>query len=1220
MINHPELLVALTCDYLNVYVLDLEKDEASAVKLKGYALDSIKASPESFPYSKMVSEYIDVRVYPDDQPGLRNALSRETLRKTFSDGKEKIEIKYRVLIEGKIHFFSVVYTRLSPIGEPLRMVVGFRCIDSIINMERHTRHEGLWRAYEVVSDAYLCMYRVNVQTDEYKPVKTNKLVERYTASPRFSENSKGVVDSLTNETNRDAMVAFLDLKTLDKRMKGKKRIDQLFTSSPSNLRFRLTFIREDDDEKGNLLHAIYAVELIEEDKYQGAFEILSKAFANVFRVDLSTGVTMILKQEGYLSKKLNDKHATEFLYDDVLKQYIEERVLPEDRESLFERARLSTIKSRLEKESEFNGSYRAIANGKVLNFSFDCFKASKDGVAIIGLRNIDAIMQERTEQEKKEREAEEKQRKEMEEQLSIFNNLSRNFRNVYLANLDNGLAKILKLDGAYDFKLLKDLREKIFPFKGALEAWAKDRVHPDDMAALLNALEVENIKKGLEGKEEYTGTYRSYENGKLHHYQYSVTRIDEKRVICGFQMIDRYLEEHLKEEKEKRAKEEALQKERNDKADLIGALATLYTTIFDVKIPEHGYEILTSVALMDETAKKMGNFDDAEEDILKAFIAKDMHKEMRAFLDLDTLSDRLEGRNTVILEYRNPVGRWFEARFIAKKRDESGKAIEALYVARDITGEKEQELQQESALRDALMVAEHASRAKTTFLNSMSHDIRTPMNAIIGFTALAETHLDSKDLVKEYLSKIHTSSSHLLSLINEILDMSRIESGTVKLEENRVHMPDVLHDLRTMIYGQVKGKQQNLYIDTLDVTHEDVITDKLRLNQVLLNIVGNAIKYTGVGGSISIRVAELPCKKKNHTTYRFSVKDNGIGMSPEFKGRIFEAFAREKSTTISGIQGTGLGMSITKNIVDLMGGKIEVESEKGKGSEFIVTVDFKLGDAKEDNEPISELLGARALVVDDDVYTCQSVCKMLRDIKMRAEWTTSGKESLIRAKEAFDLNDEYKVYIIDYLMPDMNGIEVIRRLRALVGDEAPIIILTAYDWSDFEEEAREAGVTAFISKPIFMSELRAVLSKKENKAEEQEEETKLDCSGKRALLVEDNDLNREIATSILTDLGFEVEEAKDGIEAISIIGRSEEDRYDIIFMDIQMPRMDGYTATREIRTLKNNRKANIPIVAMTANAFEEDRQKAFESGMNAHIAKPIDARTISKTIAPFFTK
>ncbi len=1220
MINHPELLAALTRDYLNVYVLDIEKNEASVVKLEGYIMDSIKASPESFPYSKMIGEYIDSRVYSEDRAGLRNALSRDTLKKTFSDGKEKIEIKYRVQIDNKIHFFSVMFTRLSKAEEPLRMVVGFRCIDSIISMERHTRHEGLWRAYEVVSDAYLCMYRVNVQTDEYKAVKTTETVEKYTPTNKFSKNSKGVVDLLASEESRDAMISFLDLKTLDHRMKGKKRIDQLFTSSPSNLRYRLTFIREDEDKNGKLLHVIYAVELLEEDKYQGAFAILSKAFVNVFRVDLETGVAMVLKQEGYLSKKLNGKHIGEFLYDDVLREYVNERILPEDREAFFEKARLSTVISRLNKEKEFRCTYRAISNGHVLNFSFDCFRGSKEGIAIVGLRNIDGLMKERDEIEKKEKEAEEKRRKEMEEQISIFNNLSRNFRNVYLADLDNGLGKILKLDGAYDFKLLKELREKTFPFKATLETWAKERVHPDDLDYLLKALEASKIRKELEGKEEYTGTYRSYENGQLHHYQFSVTRIDERRVICGFQMIDRYLEEHLKEEKEKRAKEEALQKERNDKADLIGALATLYTTIFDVKIPEHGYEILTSVALMDETARKIGNFADAEENILKAFIAKDMHKEMRAFLDLDTLSDRLENKNTVTMEYRNPVGRWFEARFITKKRDEKGKAVEALYVARDVTSEKEQELQQESALRDALIVAEHASRAKTTFLNSMSHDIRTPMNAIIGFTALAETHLENKDLVKDYLSKIHTSSSHLLSLINEILDMSRIESGAVKLEENHVHMPDVLHDLRTMIYGQIKGKQQNLYIDTIDVTHEDVITDKLRLNQVLLNIASNAVKYTGVGGNISIAVAELPCKRKGYTTYRFSVKDNGIGMSPEFKDKVFEAFSREKSSTISGIQGTGLGMSITKNIVDLMGGKIEVSSEKGKGSEFIVTVDFKLGEAKQDYEPIQELLGARALVVDDDVCTCQSVCKMLRDIKLRADWTTSGKEAIIRAKEAYDLGDEYKAYIVDYLLPDMNGIESIRQIRALVGNEAPIIILTAYDWSEFEEEAREAGVTAFISKPIFMSELRAVLSKKENKAEEEEEETKIDCSGKRALLVEDNDLNREIAISILGDLGFEVEEAKDGIEAVNIIGKAKEDYYDIVFMDIQMPRMDGYTATREIRTLKNNRKANIPIVAMTANAFEEDRQKAFECGMNAHIAKPIDAKTISKAIAPIFAK
>ncbi len=513
---------------------------------------------------------------------------------------------------------------------------------------------------------------------------------------------------------------------------------------------------------------------------------------------------------------------------------------------------------------------------------------------------------------------------------------------------------------------------------------------------------------------------------------------------------------------------------------------------------------------------------------------------------------------------------------------------------------------------EALQTAENANKAKTDFLSNMSHDIRTPMNAIIGLTALAAAHMDQPDLVKDYLTKISTSSQHLLSLINDVLDMSRIESGVVKIEEKEVCIPDILHDLKTIIQGNIQAKQQDLYIDTQDVVHENVITDRLRLNQILLNIVSNAIKFTPVGGMVNIRVSEKPCNRKGSTTFEFRIRDNGIGMSEEFQAHVFDSFSRERSSTQSGIIGTGLGMAITRNIVDMMGGTISLTSKEDKGTEFVVSLNFKTLDKATVYGPIPELVGARALVVDDDVHTCMSVSKMLREIEMRADWSTSGKEAVIRAQEAFEENDAFKAYIIDWLMPDMNGIETVRRIRAVVGDETPIIILTAYDWADIEQEAKEAGVTAFVEKPIFMSELRRVLTKPMEIKEETSQQTEREnrYSGKKVLLVEDNELNREIATALLEEIGIIVDSVEDGTDAVERMNEVEDDRYDLIFMDIQMPKMDGYMTTREIRTLKNNKKANIPIVAMTANAFEEDKKKAFKAGMNAHVAKPIDIKTI----------
>ena len=516
-------------------------------------------------------------------------------------------------------------------------------------------------------------------------------------------------------------------------------------------------------------------------------------------------------------------------------------------------------------------------------------------------------------------------------------------------------------------------------------------------------------------------------------------------------------------------------------------------------------------------------------------------------------------------------------------------------------------------LQMALMRAESAYAAKTTFLNNMSHDIRTPMNAIIGFTSLAASHIDNREKVQEYLSKISTSSEHLLSLINDILDMSRIESGKVKINESPLHLPDLLHDIRTIVQPNIVSRQLEFLIDTVDVRDEDIIADKLRLTQVLLNILSNGIKFNKIGGTIGIRVKQLKSAPTGYGSYEFIIRDTGIGMKPEFQKHIFESFTREETSTVSGIQGTGLGMAITKNIVDMMGGTITVTSEEGKGSKFVVSLTFKLsGEAKTYEKP-EHLQGLKVLVADDDTDTCLSISGMLTEIGMRSEWTVSGKEAVIRAKHSMEIGDEFYAYIIDWLMPDMNGIETVRRIRRVIGDSKPIIILTAYDWSEIEEEAKEAGVTAFCEKPLFMSQLRDLLSNPVPR-EEVTEKKPFSCNGKRILLVEDNELNMEIAQTLLEDAGFLIDTANDGAVAVEKMKKAVPGQYDLILMDIQMPTMNGYEASKRIRALKNREVAAIPIVAMTANAFEEDREKSYEAGMNGHLSKPISAEKLIDTI------
>lgn len=503
---------------------------------------------------------------------------------------------------------------------------------------------------------------------------------------------------------------------------------------------------------------------------------------------------------------------------------------------------------------------------------------------------------------------------------------------------------------------------------------------------------------------------------------------------------------------------------------VINALGHAYASISLVNLKTEEIEILKSSGNMKPDQNGDMLFKAHQEELIRQVIAEPFQKAYWEFVDISTVAKRLEERETLSFTARTVDERWMTMIIVPQGYDKDGKLCTVLVAIRDATEEKEREIAQDRNLRNALAAAEHANRAKTVFLNNMSHDIRTPMNAVIGFTALATTHIDNKELVLDYLKKIHISGQHLLSLINDVLDMSRIENGSVRIEYTVVHLPDILHDLNTIIQESVHSKQQEFYIDTQDILHEDIITDKLRLTQVLLNISSNAVKFTPVGGTVNIRVSEKSCRRDGYTTVVFSVKDDGIG-------------------------GTGLGMAITKNIVDMLGGTIHVESEVGMGTEFTVMLECEISEMTVKEEPDPE-----------------------------------QREPLKNEKQ----------------------------------------------------------------------KIRAEIQRR--------------YEGKKVLLVEDNELNREIATAIMEEIGLDVDCVEDGTDAVNIMSSAEGGKYDLIFMDIQMPKMDGYTATREIRTLNDPKCANIPIIAMTANAFEEDRKKAIKAGMNAHIAKPISADIILENL------
>ncbi len=541
-------------------------------------------------------------------------------------------------------------------------------------------------------------------------------------------------------------------------------------------------------------------------------------------------------------------------------------------------------------------------------------------------------------------------------------------------------------------------------------------------------------------------------------------------------------------------------------------------------------------------------------------------------------------------------------------------------ILRDIREEAIERKNTNLALQEALIASERASEAKTAFLSSMSHDIRTPMNAIIGMTALAAAHLGDDERVSDCLKKISLSSKHLLSLINEVLDMSKIETGSVVLSEDEFNLSELLDSLVVMVNQQLETKAHHFSVSSKDLVHEHVIGDSLRIQQVFVNVMSNAIKYTPDGGKISLKISEKPCTQAKVACYEFVFEDNGIGMDEEYLEHIFEPFSREEDVRVNHIQGTGLGMPISRNIARLMGGDIVVESKKGVGSRFTVTIRLKLQDHEVEDD-FTNFVDLNVLVADDDQASLDSTCHILDGFGMKATGTTSGSDAVELTVAQHEVGQDFFACILDWKMPGVDGVEATRRIRAAVGKDVPIIIVSAYDWSTIEKEAREAGANAFVTKPLFRSRLARTFHAILDDATEEigtlkpiERLEKTNGEGKRALLVEDNLLNSEIAKEILEMGGLEVECAYDGAEAVDTIANCADGHYDIVFMDIQMPKMNGYDATRTIRSMKREWCRTVPIIAMTANAFAEDIQAAKTIGMNEHIAKPLDLSRLAAVL------
>ncbi len=527
--------------------------------------------------------------------------------------------------------------------------------------------------------------------------------------------------------------------------------------------------------------------------------------------------------------------------------------------------------------------------------------------------------------------------------------------------------------------------------------------------------------------------------------------------------------------------------------------------------------------------------------------------------------------------------------------------------------------QSKETAEQAFQIAEEANRAKSSFLSNMSHDIRTPMNAIVGFAALMARDVENADKVRDYTRKITASSQHLLGLINDILDISKIEAGKTTLNLSDENMVDLIENIDAIIRPQMKAKGHTFEVHNRELKHELVVMDKLRLNQILLNLLSNAVKYTPDGGHVSFTVQELPQFTKQLAHFRFIVADNGYGMSQEYLQNIFQAFTREEDSVTNKIQGTGLGMAITKNLLDLMGGKISVESEKGKGSTF--TVDLELQISRQDmDQSFWQKHGInRILTVDDEEEVCRNIQSTMEGTGVTVDYALDGETALRRVKESGQEGCPYNIVLLDWEMPGMNGVEAAKRIRQETDGNVPILILTGYDLAEAEEEAEDAGVNAFLSKPFFLTSFRqkvdSVLSRESKGAEQEnaDSEQSILC-GMNILVAEDNEINAEILGELLNIAGASCHFCENGKLVAEAFEKSDPGQYQLVLMDVQMPVMNGYEATRAIRELSHPTALSIPIIAMTANAFAEDIRDALEAGMNAHVAKPVDMGVLEQTV------
>lgn len=1076
---------------------------------------------------------------------------------------------------------------------------------------------------EVANHTYNRIIRVNLTANRFEIIKSNQ--EEIRRNVQYSNLDEWVTRFIKNgivyERDRERFQKFLQVQRISEELKQeKKELYCIYRKKTGNdYRWHMIEIVPDMDYSDNHQSVMLYVKDVH-DMYREGLELEEVSLQNqeiiqslgemnigVYIIDLKTTMLSPVRMSPDMEEMTKSGIQS---WDSILVKMLDRYFHPSDREKLKKILMTANLRAEWEKgEKKVDILCRRQLDGEYhyVSITVTLYERGKEPYGLLALQDVDERIRQEIQQSRNDK-----------QMAAIIRSGYSVMNTVYL---DTGVCERIYLNQS---------EEKSRVYSGSYEQYIekslKESVFEEDAEIFRTNLSLESLRKKAETVEDFAEVICQYRIGSPtamwveEHIFFS--RQDEMVMV-------NILGRDITREKLQVAEEH---QEKMTREYIINCLSQLYFSIYYIDMDAYTHLVISQRQEIKEVLGDAINGMNAFEVFARYFVHPEDRKEYLELVDFPNLKHTLnEEHSFVSMEYRSIHTKedgsftsegWVRVSIILANM-ENGVPRQVVYVAQDITEVKKKEEQEHQALKDAYEIATQANAAKSDFLSKMSHDIRTPMNAIIGMTAIAGTHLDDRERILDCLNKITISSKHLLALINEVLDMSKIESGKIDLAEDMFNLSDLIQNLQVMTRPAVQQKQHELEFHIVHVEHEDLIGDVLRLQQVFMNILGNAIKYTPPGGKLELEITEKPSKIFGYSYFEFVFQDNGIGMSEKFQAQIFEPFARAEDSRVSKIEGTGLGMTIAANIIRMMNGNITVESKEGQGSKFTVSVFLKQQNMKAMN--INQLIELPVLVVDDDAFACEAACTILDDIGLKSEWVQSGREAIERIRQAVQTGENFFAVILDWKMPDMDGIQTARAIRQEVCSDIPIIILTAYDWSNIETEARQAGVNEFISKPLFKSRLvylfRKIIGDEQGEKSLAEASSDYqDFEGRRILLVEDNDLNREIAEEIIGAAGIEVESAGDGKQALERFQEKEIGYYDLILMDIQMPVMNGYEATRAIRRLSRPDAAAVPIIAMTANAFTEDMIASREAGMNEHITKPLNIEQLMECMGRWFEK